>query len=262
MTAPAAQPVRTERFDFPGAAGQRLSGALDLPGGEVRAHALIAHCFSCTKSSLAALHIARALASAGVAVLRYDFTGLGLSEGDFAKSTFSGDVEDMVAATRAMEDAGRPVRLLIGHSLGGAAALAAAARARSVKAVATIGAPCDVGHVTRLFGERLETLLREGEAEVDIGGRPFRVRRSFVDDLASHDQKGRIHRLDRALLVMHSPKDAVVEIENATAIFQAARHPKSFVSLDDADHLLTRQADARYVAEVIAAWASRYLAPG
>ena len=259
MITPAPQ-VRTERFDFPGAAGQTLSGALDLPAGEARAHALIAHCFSCTKSSLAAVHIARALAAAGVAVLRFDFTGLGLSEGEFANSTFSGNVEDLVAATRAMESAGRPVRLVIGHSLGGAAALAAAARVGTARAVVTVGAPYDVAHVARLFGDRLETLLREGEAEVDLGGRPFRMRRSFIDDLASHDQEGRIRDLNRALLVMHSPRDAVVGIENAAAIFQAAHHPKSFVSLDDADHLLTRQADAQYAAEVIAAWASRYVA--
>jgi putative redox protein len=252
--------VPSEQFDFQSPDGHRLSGALDLPDGEARTHAVFAHCFTCTKSSLAAVRIARALILRGIAVLRFDFTGLGRSGGDFADSTFSGSVRDVAAAGRSMVAVGRSPRLLIGHSLGGAAVLAAAAELPEIKAVATIGAPFEVAHVTNLLRGGMPTLLREGEAEVDIGGRPFRIRRSFVDDLAKHDQGQRIAALKRSLLVLHSPVDTVVSIENASTIFSAAKHPKSFVSLDRADHLLRRSADAQYVAEVIAAWSSHYVA--
>ncbi|MFL6765054.1 MAG: alpha/beta hydrolase family protein [Sphingomicrobium sp.] len=251
--------MRTEQFDFPGAAGQKLSGAIDLPDGEVCAYALFAHCFTCTKSSLATVRISRALAARGIAVLRYDFTGLGASEGEFGASTFSGNVGDLLAAAHAMTGAGRDVTLLIGHSLGGAAVLAAAGGLSQVKAVATIGAPLEVGHVKRLFGDNLEQLLREGEASVSIGGRPFVMRRSFIDDLEKHDQSERIHKLKRPLLVMHAPLDQTVSIDNAGSIFAAALHPKSFVSLDRADHLLTDARDAQYCADMIATWASRYV---
>jgi putative redox protein len=252
--------MRTERFDFEGADGQTLSGALDLPDGEVRAHALFAHCFTCSKTSLATVRIARALAGAGIAVLRYDFTGLGQSGGEFADATFSGSVLDLIAAAAAMAAADRPPSLLIGHSLGGAAVLAAAGELPGLRAVATIGAPFTVGHVTKLFGDGLERLVRDGEVEVDIGGRPFLIRRTFLEDLERHDQEERIRHLRHPLLVLHSPLDQVVGVDNASAIFFAARHPRSFVSLDDADHLLTRPADAQYAADVIVAWASRYMA--
>lgn len=251
--------MRTEPFEFQGEHGSRLVGKLDLPDGPAHAYALFAHCFTCTKESLAAVRIGRALAGQGIGVLRFDFTGLGQSGGDFADSTFSGSVQDLLAAARAMGDAGKAPALLIGHSLGGAAVLAAAAELPNVKAIATIGAPCDVQHVTRLFGEDLKTLLEQGEAEVKLGGRPFKMRRSFVDDLSSHDQKQRIGSLRRAVLVMHAPTDRTVDIDNAAQIFLAAKHPKSFVSLDSADHLLTRSTDSAYVAEVISAWATRYL---
>jgi len=251
--------MRTEPFEFQGEHGSRLVGRLDLPDGPPHAYALFAHCFTCTKESLAAVRIGRALAGQGIGVLRFDFTGLGQSGGDFADSTFSGSVQDLLAAARAMGDAGKAPALLIGHSLGAAAVLAAAAELPNVKAIATIGAPCDVHHVTRLFGEDLKTLLEQGEAEVKLGGRPFKMRRSFVDDLSSHDQKQRIGSLRRALLVMHAPTDRTVDIDNAAQIFLAAKHPKSFVSLDSADHLLTRSTDSAYAAEVISAWATRYL---
>ncbi|WP_064735986.1 bifunctional alpha/beta hydrolase/OsmC family protein [Azohydromonas australica] len=251
--------MHSKNFEFQGAQGQRLSGRLDLPEGAVRSHALFAHCFTCTKQSLAASRIARALAAQGIGVLRFDFTGLGQSGGDFADSTFSGSVEDLLAAARAMQAAGIGPRLLIGHSLGGAAALAAAGSLPELKAVATIAAPFDVQHVRQLFGDGLQALLEQGEAEVRIGGRPFRMRRDFLDDLERHDQRQRIAALRLALLVLHAPLDAIVDIANAGAIFQAAHHPKSFVSLDDADHLLTRAEDAAYAADVIAAWATRYL---
>jgi len=250
--------MRNELFEFEGEQG-RLIGKLDLPVGPARSHALFAHCFSCTKESLAAVRIGRALAGQGIGVLHFDFTGLGQSGGDFADSTFSGSVKDVLAAARAMRSASIGPALLIGHSLGGAAVLAAAADLPEVKAIATIGAPFDVQPVTRLFGEDLQKLLEQGEAEVKLGGRPFKLRRSFIDDLEAHDQRQRIGGLRRALLVLHAPMDRTVDIENAAQIFQAARHPKSFVSLDDADHLLTRSVDSAYVAEVISAWATRYV---
>jgi putative redox protein len=252
-------PVRTEPFDFPGTAGQKLSGAIDLPDGEACAYALFAHCFTCTKNSLATVRISRTLAGRGIAVLRYDFTGLGASEGEFGESTFSGNVGDLLAATHAMAGAGHDVSLLIGHSLGGAAVLAAAGGLPEVKAVTTIGAPFEVGHVKHLFGADLELLLRAGEARVTIGGRPFLISRSFIDDLEKHDQAERIRELKRPLLVMHAPLDQTVSIDNAASIFTVAKHPKSFVSLDRADHLLTDAEDAQYVADMIATWSSRYI---
>ena len=251
--------MRNELLEFEGEQGSRLIGKLDLPDGPPHSHALFAHCFTCTKESLAAVRIGRALAGQGIGVLRFDFTGLGQSGGDFADSTFSGSVKDVLAAARAMRNASIEPALLIGHSLGGAAVLAAAADLPNVKAIATIGAPFDVQHVRRLFGEDLQTLLEQGEAEVKLGGRPFKMRRSFIDDLGAHDQGQRIGGLRRALLILHAPMDRTVDIDNAAQIFQAARHPKSFVSLDDADHLLTRSADSAYAAEVISAWATRYV---
>ena len=251
--------MRSQLFEFEGEQGAALVGQLDLPDGPPHSYALFAHCFTCTKESLAAVRIGRALAGQGIGVLRFDFTGLGQSRGDFSESTFSGSVKDVVAASRAMRDAGIEPVLLIGHSLGGAAVLAAAGDLPNVKAIATLGAPFDVQHVRRLFGEDLQRLLEQGEAEVKLGGRPFKMRRSFIDDLAAHDQSQRIGALRRALLVMHAPLDRTVDIDNASRIFQAARHPKSFVSLDDADHLLTRSADSAYAAEVISAWATRYV---
>ncbi len=250
--------MTTRVFDFTGAEGQGLSGRLELPDGPVETYALFAHCFTCTKNSVAATRIARALTDGGFGVLRFDFTGLGESGGDFADSSFSGSIRDLVAASAAMTAAGVGPSLLVGHSLGGAAVLAAAGELASVKAVATIAAPFDVNHVRRLLGDDVEQLETRGEAEVRIGGRPFVLRKSFIDDLAAHDQSARIRALKRPLLILHSPLDRTVDIDNASSIFQAARHPKSFISLDSADHLLTQAEDAAYVAEVIAAWASRY----
>lgn len=250
--------MQSRRFDFEGEGGHRLAGTLDLPNGPVRGCALFAHCFTCTRSSLAASRVSRALASLGFATLRFDFAGLGQSGGEFADSSFSGSVSDIGAAADAMRAAGTPVSLLVGHSLGGAAVLAAAGTIPEVAAVATIGAPADLAHVRRLFSD-VDELLQRGEAEVSIGGRPFRMRRGFIDDLASHDQRSRIAGLRKPLLILHAPRDEVVGIENASQIFLAAKHPKSFVSLDDADHLLTRPRDAEFVANIIATWASRYL---
>ncbi len=253
--------MHTRPLEFVGASGQKLAARLDLPDGPVLAHVLFAHCFTCSKSSLGTVRIARAMASRGLAVVRFDFTGLGESGGDFSQATFSGDVRDLVAIAAQMAAQDMAPRLLVGHSLGGAAVLAAAHEIPDAAAVAVIGAPFDPAHVERLLGPGLQQLLETGEAQVDLGGRPFTLRRSFVDDLKAQDQPHRIAGLARPLLILHSPDDDVVDIDNATLIFRAAHHPKSFVCLDGADHLLTRSQDAAYAAEVIAAWASRYLAP-
>lgn len=250
-----------ERFEFPNGQGQMLAALLDRPAGPVRAAALFAHCFTCGKDVQAARHIAAGLAGQGLAVLRFDFTGLGASGGEFANTGFSSNIDDLVAAADALRARGLPPQLLVGHSLGGAAVLAAAHRIPEARAVATIAAPADPGHVTGLFRDRLEELDRDGEIEVRLAGRPFRIRRSFLADVASQQLSARVAGLRQALLLLHAPRDAIVGIDNATAIFTAAKHPKSFVSLDDADHLLSRPADSAYAAEVVAAWAGRYLDP-
>lgn len=249
----------TDRVEFPGSQGAPLAARLERPPGRPRAFALFAHCFTCSKDVRAASRIARALAARGVATLRFDFTGLGGSGGDFANTTFRSNVEDLVRAADWLRETHGAPALLVGHSLGGSAVLAAAERVPEARAVATLGAPSDPGHVTKFLEPAREALEREGEAEVEIAGRSFRVRRELLEDLASARLEPRIRGLRRALLVLHSPLDAVVGVEHATRIFTAARHPKSFVSLDDADHLLSRAGDAEYAAEVIAGWAARYL---
>src|SRR4051794_9341269 len=249
----------TERFQFRGEGGHQLAASLDLPEREPLAYALFAHCFTCGKDVLAAKRIASTLAARGVAVLRFDFTGLGSSEGDFANSTFSSNVADLVRAADHLRATHKAPTLLIGHSLGGAAILAAAGQIPEAKAVATIAAPSDPAHVTGLFREHLDTIRAQGEVEVSLAGRPFRIKREFLDDIAEHELMTDITGLHKALLVMQSPVDDTVGIDNATKIFVAAKHPKSFVSLDHADHLLTKPTDALYAADVIAAWASRYV---
>jgi uncharacterized OsmC-like protein/fermentation-respiration switch protein FrsA (DUF1100 family) len=251
--------MRSEPFEFQNAQGLKLAGRLDRPDGMARAFALFAHCFTCDKTSKAAVRISRALAAIGVGVLRFDFTGLGDSEGDFAATGFSSNIADLIAAAGRMADKGIAPELLIGHSLGGTAMLAAAPDIASARAVVGIGAPSEPSHVLRLLGEGVKTIEADGRAEVNVGGRPFMVGKAFVDDVRMQSLRERIGHLGRALLIMHSPLDAIVGIDNATAIFVAARHPKSFVSLDTADHLLTKPTDADYAAGVIAAWATRYV---
>jgi uncharacterized OsmC-like protein/pimeloyl-ACP methyl ester carboxylesterase len=251
----------TERFQFTGSEGQQLAAALDTPEGGIRAYALFAHCFTCGKDVLAAKRIAVALAAKGIAVLRFDFTGLGSSEGDFANSTFASNVADLVRAADHLRETGKAPAILIGHSLGGAAILAAAAQIPDARAVVTIAAPSDPAHVTGLFADRIEDIRKHGRAEVSLAGRPFTITRQFLDDIAEHGLMAHVARLHKALLVMHAPTDDTVGIDNATRIFVTAKHPKSFVSLAGADHLLTDRRDAAYVAEIIAAWASRYLDP-
>ena len=252
----------TERFDFPNARGERLAALLDRPAGEPSAYALFAHCFTCGKDVLAAKRIAERLTLAGIGVLRFDFTGLGASGGEFANTTFSSNVADLVAAANELRRTRRAPAILIGHSLGGAAVLAAASEMPEARAVVTIAAPSDPGHVTHLFAEHLDEIRESGEVEVALAGRPFRIRREFLDDIAEQRLTEHIANLRKALLVFHSPTDDLVRIANASHIFLAAKHPKSFVSLADADHLLSRKGDAIYVANVIAAWAERYLDVG
>ena len=251
----------TERFQFTSSEGHQLAASLDLPEREPVAYALFAHCFTCGKDVLAARRIALALAAKGIAVLRFDFTGLGSSEGDFANSTFSSNVADLVRAADHLRETRKAPSILIGHSLGGAAILAAAGQIPDARAVVTIAAPSDPAHVTGLFKDRIEDIRKHGEVEVSLAGRPFHIKREFLDDIAEHGLLDDVAKLHRALLIMHSPTDDTVSIDNATRIFVAARHPKSFVSLADADHLLTGKRDAAYVADVIAAWAERYLDP-
>lgn len=252
----------SQKIEFIGSQG-RLAARLDEPAEGARSHALFAHCFTCTKDIHAARRIAEGLAAAGIGVLRFDFSGLGHSEGDFANSNFSSNVEDLEHAAAHMRDIGRPVGLLVGHSFGGAAVLQAAPTLVEARAVVTLGAPFDPGHVMHHFEGQLHAIEQGGEAEVELAGRRFRIRKQFLDDLRSQKIADAVAGLRKALLVMHAPRDETVGIRNANEIFSAARHPKSFISLDGADHLLRRREDAVYVAAVIAAWASRYLgSPG
>ena len=253
-----AQPVR---LSFAGASGAELSARLDLPAGPVRAYALFAHCFTCSKDLTASRAVSAELTRRGIACLRFDFTGLGGSGGDFASTNFSMNVGDLRAAAAFLAERYDAPSLLIGHSLGGAAVLVAAGGIPSVRAVATIAAPADVGHVTGNFQGQLDEIRERGEAEVLLGQRPFTVRRQFLDDLGEHKVLDAVRTLRKPYLNLHAPLDPVVGIGNATELFGAARHPKSFVSLDDADHLLSDKADAAYAAEVIAAWAGRFLEP-
>jgi putative redox protein len=251
--------MTTERITFPGHSGDTLSARLDLPDGPHLATALFAHCFTCSKDIPAARRIAARLASMGIAVLRFDFTGLGHSKGEFANTTFTSNVDDLHAAAAYLTGRGMAPTLLIGHSLGGAAVLRAAGDMAGIKAVVTIGAPYDPEHVTHNFSDALEDIESAGKATVDLGGRPFTIGKRFVEDVKAQKLGSVIKGLKAALLVMHAPRDSVVGIENATNIFTAAHHPKSFVTLDDADHLVTQARDAEYAADVIAAWAGRYL---
>jgi uncharacterized OsmC-like protein/alpha-beta hydrolase superfamily lysophospholipase len=250
--------AHTQEFIFDGSQGL-LSGRLTLPGGTPRATAVFAHCFTCSKDIPAVKRITEGLASHGIAVLSFDFTGLGHSEGEFQNTNFTSNVSDLVAAANAMATQIAPPALLVGHSLGGAAVIRAAAELDSVVAVATIGAPSDPQHLERLFVGELDAIKNKGSAEVDLGGRPFVITQQFLDDIAQQTLHGALLGMNAALLVMHAPGDDVVEIQNASDIFQAALHPKSFVSLDDADHLMRRVKDAEYAASVIVSWAERYL---
>ena len=251
--------MTTERITFPGHDGSTLAARLDLPDGPHLATALFAHCFTCSKDIPAARRIAARLAGMGIAVLRFDFTGLGHSGGEFANTTFSSNIDDLTAAARYLETRDMAPALLIGHSLGGAAVLKARAEIASVRAVVTIGAPSDPGHVAHNFAEALPKIAEHGEAEVSLGGRPFCITQAFVDDISETGLMQAVASLDAALLVLHAPRDDTVSIDNAAEIFMAAKHPKSFITLDDADHLITRAEDAEYAATLIAAWVTHYI---
>ena len=249
-----------ENITFENRQAQTLSGVLHKPAsGQARACAVFAHCFTCTKNSKAAVRISEALAAEGITVLRFDFTGLGQSEGDFSSTHFSSNVDDLVDAAAFMSARGEPPALLIGHSLGGTAVLAAAHEIDSAVAVATIGSPANAEHVLHLIDEDLTEIETEGEATVRLGGRPFKIKKEFVEDARTQSVCEKLPSLRKALLVMHSPVDATVSINQAARIYTQAKHPKSFVTLDDADHLLTRDRDSRYAARMLATWASRYI---
>jgi putative redox protein len=251
--------MRTERLEFANAKGEKLAALIDLPLGIPNAFALFAHCFTCGKDNLAAKRISERLAIGGIGVLRFDFTGLGTSEGEFADTHFSSNVDDLVAAADHLRKTYGTPAILIGHSLGGAAMLAAAHRIADARAIVTIAAPCDPAHVTGLFKEHVDKIREQGEVEVSLAGRPFRIKREFLDDIAEQRIGDCLANLRKALLIFHSPTDDIVGIENASHIFTAAKHPKSFVSLAGADHLLSKRNDATYVANVITAWAERYI---
>ncbi|MEM1447791.1 MAG: bifunctional alpha/beta hydrolase/OsmC family protein [Planctomycetota bacterium] len=255
---------RSEKVTFENAGGETLAARLDLPpleegGGQPRAYCVFAHCFTCSKDIHAASRVARTLASRGFGVLRFDFTGLGSSDGDFANTNFSSNVEDLLRAADYLREHHGPVQLLVGHSLGGAAVLAAARRIDTVEAVATIGAPSDPGHVAHHFAASIDEIEARGEAEVTLAGRSFRIKKQFLDDIGEQTLGGAIGDLDAALLVMHAPLDDTVPISEARKIYEAARGFKSFVSLGDADHLLTKRADAEYAADLMTAWARKYV---
>jgi uncharacterized OsmC-like protein/alpha/beta superfamily hydrolase len=251
--------MRSERFNFPNSKGEKLAALLDLPLGKPTAFTLFAHCFTCGKDILAAKRIAEQLTMHGVGVLRFDFTGLGGSEGEFANTQFSSNVDDLIAAADHLRKSYAAPTILIGHSLGGTAMLAAAHKIPEARGVVTIAAPFHPNHVTNLFKTEIDKLREQGEIEVSLAGRAFRIRREFLDDVAEKNLQDCIANLRKALLVFHSPTDELVGIENASQIFISAKHPKSFVSLAGADHLLSQRTDAVYVANVIAAWADRYL---
>ena len=251
--------MNSTRVEFEGAFGDALAGKLDQPEGDVRACALFAHCFTCSKNLKAVGNITRALADKSVETLRFDFTGLGESEGDFADTNFSSNIDDLVAAYEYLKSEETAPSILIGHSLGGAAVLQAAHRMESVEAVVTIGAPSEPKHVEKHFESKKEEIEEKGEAIVNLAGRPFRVKKQFLDDLESSKMDEVIENLDRALLVMHAPLDDTVGIENAAHIYKKAKHPKSFISLHDADHLLMDEKYSRYAGFLISEWAEIYL---
>lgn len=249
----------TEKFTFPGHAGHDLAARLDLPDGPHLATALFAHCFTCGKDIAAARRISARLAALGIAVLRFDFTGLGNSDGNFENTSFTSNVLDLEKAAEALRNRGYPPALLIGHSLGGAAVIKAASHLKDIQAVVTIGAPADPSHVIENFAEALPDIKSEGAAEVCLGGRPFRIGADFVEDIEQSQLEDALKSLHAALLVLHAPRDQIVSIDNAAALFMGAKHPKSFITLDDADHLISRASDADYVADVIATWAAKYV---
>lgn len=251
--------MKTERLEFTGFDGSTLAARLDLPVGKPAAYALFAHCFTCSKDIPAARRIAQRLASLGIAVLSFDFTGLGHSAGEFANTGFSSNIQDLIKAVDFLRDQYEAPQLLIGHSLGGAAVLAAASSVPEAKAIVTIGSPAEPEHVLHNISDHIDEIFIEGEAEVLLAGRPFTIKEQFIEDICGKKLTDAVGNLKKALLVMHAPLDETVELENAAKLFQMAKHPKSFITLDSADHLLSRTEDAEYAAEMISAWVQRYI---
>lgn len=249
----------TGKITFDGAHGQKLAARLDMPDGEPIAYALFAHCFTCTKDIFAAARIADELKKQGFAILRFDFTGLGASEGDFANTNFTSNVQDLIAAANFLRKDHKAPALLIGHSLGGSAILASAKDIPEARGVVTIGSPADVAHVAHNFGNAIDEIMEKGEAEVCLVGRPFRIKREFIEDIRGFKLDEHIKNLGKALLVMHAPLDQTVGIENAGHIFTQAKHPKSFISLHGADHIISKKEDAQYIGQVVSMWIKRYL---
>lgn len=251
--------MNSRKISFKGSQGAELSARIDEPeGGINKGTILFAHCFTCSKNLKAIGHISRALTEEGIGVFRFDFTGLGESEGDFSDTNFSSNIEDLVAASEYMKKEWESPRMLMGHSLGGAAVLQASHMIDSIEAVTTVAAPCNPDHVTNLLLDKKEEIEKKGEATVQLAGRPFKIKKQFLDDLEAQNMDGIIKNLDKPLLIFHSPIDKTVGIDNAAHIYKMAKHPKSFISLDDADHLLSNEEDARYVGSVTAAWVHRY----
>lgn len=251
--------MKTERLEFLGHDGSTLAARLDLPPGKPAAYALFAHCFTCSKDIPAARRIAQRLASLGIAVLRFDFTGLGHSDGEFSNTSFSSNIEDLLLAADHLKTHYQAPQLLIGHSLGGAAILAAAGQVPEAKAVISIGAPAEPEHVAHNFEQKIDEIESDGQADVQLGGRTFTIKQQFLQDISKVSLEKHIGSLKKALLVLHAPLDETVELDNAARIFQMAKHPKSFITLDDADHLLTKAKDAEYASDLIAAWVQRYI---
>ncbi|MEQ9441940.1 MAG: bifunctional alpha/beta hydrolase/OsmC family protein [Cyclobacteriaceae bacterium] len=250
------------KINFPSAEGHQLAARLEMPANnEPHAFAIFAHCFTCSKNLNAVTHISRALTQTGMAVLRFDFTGLGESEGDFSNTNFSTNIQDLEAAADFLEKEYRAPKLLIGHSLGGAAVLVASTRIASAEAVVTIGAPATPAHVQRLIQSDVATIEADGKAVISLDGRDFTIKKQFLDDLRDAEHDDLISKIRKPLLILHSPHDQMVGIDNAAKIYQQAHHPKSFISLDQADHLLSQKADSRYVGNIISAWVERYIVP-
>lgn len=251
--------MKNKEITFQNKKGQTLSAKLEIPQGEVIGYALFAHCFTCNKNLSAVRNISKALNNNNIAVLRFDFTGLGESEGDFKDTNFSSNIDDLIAAADYLEKENKAPSIIIGHSLGGAAVVFAANKITSIKAVVTIGAPSDPEHVSHLFESGIEEIQKTGKATLNIGGRPFTIEKQFIEDISQKNMKQALQILKKPILILHSPQDTTVEIKNASEIYQASWHPKSFISLDGADHLLTNRQDSIYAGKVIATWAERYI---
>ncbi len=252
--------MRREKIKFLNSKGLELSGYLEIPEGvSPKAYAIFSHCFTCNKNLINVKFISETLSENQIATLRFDFTGLGDSEGDFAKTDFSSNIDDLLHAAKFLEDNYSAPKLLVGHSLGGAASIIAAGKIESVKAITTIGTPSTLDHIRRVFASKMEEIMSQGSALVDVAGRDVEIGRDFVEDLSRYNIKRSLNELTKPILVMHSPEDDMVGIDHATNIFMAARHPKSFISLDNVDHLIKNIKDARYIGKLISAWASKYI---